>query len=60
MLKSFPHKPSLLHKFDNDIVQMEIGGASGYFLDNKGSIYSIGENNWVINNKSFQSKNKLI
>jgi len=47
-MKNFPYKPAYLHTFENDIKQMEIGGASAYFLDSEGSIYSVGENNWVL------------
>ena len=48
-MKNFPHTPSLLKTFEHDVVQIEIGGASGYFLDSQGSVFSVGENSWVYN-----------
>lgn len=47
-LRNYPHSPSILHEFDDEIIQLEVGGAFAVALTKSGRAYSIGDNAWVI------------
>lgn len=47
-LRNYPHSPCILHYFDDEVIQLEVGGAFAIALTKNGRAYSIGDNTWVM------------
>ncbi len=43
-MKTFPTSPSILNKFSEEIVDVQLGGAHCFFLDAKGVCHALGDN----------------